>query len=238
TSAIDGTVTDQTGAVVANATVTLTNEETGISQTIQTQENGNFRFTPLPAARFKLTASAHGFKTTIQEHVQVAVAETQTVNLHLSVGGGESVVNVTGEAPLVETAEGRVSGEIEEGKVHDLPLTGRNFYTLVVLTPGVTGLASGGGQAYAQASGDIFNPEFGVNLSANGARFESNSFLIDGASIDSSQRNGVTNVNPNAEDVQELRVAANNFSAEYGRNSSALVNITTKQGSNRFHGAL
>ena len=238
TSAIEGTVTDQTGAVVANATVTLTNEETGISQTVQTQENGNFRFTPLPAAKFKLAASAQGFKTTIQEHVQLAVAETQTVNLHLTVGGGESVVNVTGEAPLVETAQGRVSGEIEEGKVHDLPLTGRNFYTLVVLTPGVTGLASGGGQAYAQASGDIFNPEFGVNLSANGARSESNSFLIDGASIDSSQRNGVTNINPNAEDVQELRVAANNFSAEYGRNSSALVNITTKQGSNKFHGAL
>lgn len=238
TSAIEGTVTDQTGAVVANATVTLTNEETGISQTVQTQENGNFRFTPLPAAKFKLTTSARGFKTTIQEHVQLAVAETQTVNLHMTVGGGESVVNVSAEAPLVETAEGRVSGEIEEGKVHDLPLTGRNFYTLVVLTPGVTGLASGGGQAYAQASGDIFNPEFGVNLSANGARSESNSFLIDGASIDSSQRNGVTNINPNAEDVQELRVAANNFSAEYGRNSSALVNITTKQGSNKFHGAL
>ena len=88
TSAIEGTVTDQTGAVVANATVILTNEETGVTQTVQTQDNGNFRFTPLPAARFKLTASAQGFKTTIQEHVQVAVAETQTVNLHMTVGGG------------------------------------------------------------------------------------------------------------------------------------------------------
>ena len=238
TSGIQGTVTDATGAVVAGATVTLTNEETGVSQTVKTQDTGNYRFTPLPAAMFKVSAAAEGFKTTVQEHLRVAVDETKTVNLSLAVGGKESLVTVSAEAPLVETSEGRISGEIEEQRVHELPLTGRNFYTLVVLTPGVTGLASGGGQAYAQATGDIFNPEFGVNLSANGARTESNSFLLDGASIDSSQRNGVTNINPNAEDVQELRVAANNFSAEYGRNSSALVNITTKQGSNDFHGAL
>ncbi len=238
TSGIEGTVTDSSGAVIAGATVTIRNEQTGAEEAVQTHDAGSFRFTTLPAAVFTVRATANGFKTTIQEHVQVAVAETQTVNLHMMPGGGESVINVSAEAPLVETAEGRISGEIEESQVHDLPLTGRNFYTLVVLTPGVTGLASGGGQAYAQASGDIFNPEFGVNLSANGARSESNSFLIDSASIDSSQRNGVTNVNPNAEDVQELRVAANNFSAEYGRNSSALVNITTKQGSNKWHGAL
>lgn len=91
------------------------------------------------------------------------------------VGGTDSTVSVTDEAPAVETAEARVSGQVSEKEVHDLPLSGRNFYTLVVLTPGVTGLASGGGQAYAQASGDIFNPEYGVNLSANGSRAESNS---------------------------------------------------------------
>jgi hypothetical protein len=238
TSGIEGTISDPSGAVLAGATVTIKNEETGAVQTVQTQDAGNFRFTTLPSASYTITASNSGFRTIIQEHIRVEVAETKTVNLRLSVGGGESIVTVTEEVPLIETAQGRISGEIEEEKVHDLPLTGRNFYTLVVLTPGVTGLASGGGQAYAQASGDIFNPEFGINLSANGARAESNSFLIDSASIDSSQRNGVTNVNPNAEDVQELRVSANNFSAEYGRNASALVNIITKQGSNNWHGTL
>jgi hypothetical protein len=238
TSAIEGTVADSTGAVVRGATVTIKNEETGATQTVQTQESGAYRFTTLPAASFSVTAAAPGFKTIRQEHVHVEAAETKTINLRLAPGGADVVVEVTGQTPLIETSQGRVSGEIEENKVHDLPLTGRNFYTLVVTTPGVTGLASGGGQAYAQASGDIFNPEFGINLSANGARSESNSFLIDSASIDSSQRNGVTNVNPNAEDVQELRVAANNFSAEYGRNSSALVNIITKQGTNRWHGSV
>lgn len=238
TSGIEGTVSDATGAVVPNATVTIKNEETGATESFQTKESGYYRFTTLPASTFTLSASGSGFKTVVQEHVRTQVAETRTVNLTLTVGGGESVVTVTGEAPIIETSQGRVSGVIEEKAVRDLPLSGRNFYTLVVLTPGVTGLASGGGQAYAQASGDIFNPEYGVNLSANGSRAESNSFLIDSASIDSSQRSGVTNVNPNAEDVQEVRVAANNFSAEFGRNGAALVNIITKQGSNKFHGTL
>src|SRR5215469_9871841 len=238
TSGIEGTVTDPTAAVVTGANVTIKNEETGATQTFQTKESGYYRFTALPAASFTISASGTGFKTVVQEHVRTQVAETRTVNLTLLVGGGESVVTVTGEAPIIETSQGRVSGVIEEKAVRDLPLSGRNFYTLVVLTPGVTGLASGGGQAYAQASGDIFNPEYGVNLSANGARSESNSFLIDSASIDSSQRSGVTNVNPNAEDVQEVRVAANNFSSEFGRNGAALVNIITKQGSNKFHGTV
>jgi hypothetical protein len=238
TSAIEGTVTDPTGAVVPGASVTLTNEETGATQTIQTQDSGNYRFIALPSAVFMLTAKSSGFKTTVQAHIRVEVAETKTVNLALVIGGPDSVVTVSSEAPAIETSQGRVSGEIDETRVHELPLSGRNFYTLVVLTPGVTGLASGGGQAYAQASGDIFNPEFGINLNANGARNESNSFLIDSASIDSSQRNGVTNVNPNAEDVQEVRVSTNNFSAEYGRNSAALVNIITKQGSNNWHGSV
>jgi hypothetical protein len=238
TSAIEGTVTDPSGAVIPNTTVTLKNEETGVAQSVQTGDSGYFRFPTLPSALFTLNASAPGFKTTVQDHVRVAVAETKTVNLHLVIGGADAVVNVTGETAVVETSEGRVSGEIQESKIHDLPLSGRNFYTLVTITPGVSGIASGGGQAYAQASGDIFNPEYGINLNANGSRAESNSFLIDSASIDSTQRSGVTNINPNAEDVQEVRVAANNFSAEYGRNGAALVNIITKQGSNDWHGTL
>jgi hypothetical protein len=238
TSAIEGTVTDPTGAVLAGTTVSLKNEETGVMQTVRTQDSGYYRFPTLPSAVFSVTATANGFKTTIQEHIRVEVAEVKTVNVKLALGGSESLVTVTGELPQVETSEARVSGEIDETKVHDLPLSGRNFYTLVVLTPGVSGIASSGGQAYAQATGDIFNPEYGINLNANGSRAESNSFLIDSASIDSSQRSGVTNINPNAEDVQEVRVAANNFSAEYGRNGAALVNVITKQGSNNWHGTL
>ena len=145
---------------------------------------------------------------------------------------------VRAEVPLVETAQGRVSGLIEQTQVENLPLMGRNFFSLVVLTPGVIGRATGGGQAYAQSNSDLYNNEFGVNMNANGARTESNNFLIDSSTVSSSQRSGVVNINPNSESVQEVRVAVNNFSAEYGRNGSVLVNVITKSGSNALNGSL
>src|SRR5262249_38376010 len=152
--------------------------------------------------------SLSGFKTRVQEHIRLEAAQTRTVNVVLEVGAaGAEEVTVTAEAPLVETAEGRVSGLIQENQVKDIPLIGRTLSSLVVLTPGVVGRAAGGGQAYAQAVGDIYNNEYGVNMNANGARTESNSFLVDSANVTSSQRNGVTNVNPNTENVQEVRVS-------------------------------
>src|SRR5262245_14941661 len=205
TSSIEGTVFDPNGAVVNNASVTIQNQQTGVTQSTETSSSGYYRFSSLPAKLFTVKVSARGFKTSVQGNIQLQVAETKTINFTLELG--ETAVEVTvSAAPLVETSEGRVSGLISDSQVSNLPLSGRNFFNLVVLTPGVTGLASGGGQAYAQATNDIYNNEYGVNLNANGARAESNSFLVDSASINSSQRNGVANVNPNAESVQEVRV--------------------------------
>ena len=101
----------------------------------------------------------------------------------------------------------------------------------------MTGRAAGGGQAYAQSNADIFINEYGVNMNANGARTESNNFLVDSSTVSSSQRSGVANITPNPEVVEEVRVAVNNFSAETGRNGSVLVNILTKSGSNTWHGS-
>jgi len=103
TSGIEGTVSDPTGAVVPGATVTIKNEETGASQTAQTQDSGSFRFTTLPSSAFTVSVSAQGFKTTVQEHIQLPVAETKTVNIRMVVGGTDSTVTVTDEAPAVET---------------------------------------------------------------------------------------------------------------------------------------
>src|SRR5437879_8331455 len=107
--------------------------------------------------------------------------------------------------------------------------------SLFVLTPVVTCLPSGCGQAYAQATGDVFSAEYGVNLNANGQRAESNNFQVDNASVNGSPRGGVSNFSPSADAVQELRVSVNNFSAESGRNSSASVNVVTKSEIGRAH---
>jgi hypothetical protein len=238
TSVLEGTITDPSDAVIPGAQVVVENVDTGTSRNVETSASGYYRVASLPPGAFNVRVSAEGFQTSVQEGITLQGTQVKTINIKLEVGQAATTVSVVGDTPLVETGEATVSGHIEEREVADLPLVGRNFITLVVLTPGVTGLPSGGGQAYAQASGDIFSSEYGVNLNANGQRAESNSFLVDSASVNGSPRGGVINYNPNADSVQELRVSVNNFSAEYGRNSSALVNVITKSGTNDLHGTL
>jgi hypothetical protein len=237
TSAIEGTVTDPAGAVVSKATVTIRNTATGTERTVETSDDGYFRISSLPAVAFTVTVSAAGFKTTVQT-INLEVAQIKTLNIGLQIGGAAEEVQVTAEAPQIESSQASVSNLIDKKRVADMPLVGRNFYSLVVLTPGVTGLPSGGGQSYAQATGDVFSAEYGVNLNGNGQRAESNGFLVDSANVGATPRGGVTNINPNADTVQELRVSVNNYSAENGRNSSVLVNVLTKSGTNDFHGTV
>jgi hypothetical protein len=237
-SGIEGVVTDPSGAVVPDATVTAKDMETGITRTVQTGTAGNYYIPSLPAHLFEITVTAKGFKTTVQQNIRLEGKQTKSVNVTLELGTATSEVTVTAAPPPVETTQARVSSQINERRVENLPMVGRNFYSLVVLTAGIVGLPAGGGQAYAQASGDIFSAEYGVNIQANGQRPESNSYLIDSASANGSPRGGVVNIDPNADSVQEVRVAVNNFSAEYGRNSSAVTNVVTKSGTNEVHGTI
>ncbi len=238
-STLEGVVSDPSGAVVPGATVTTTNEATGVAQTVHTTSAGIYRFPALAGGVYTIRVSLQGFKNWGREHVRLESTQTRAVNVTLEMGNATAEeVNVTAEAPLVETSQARVSRLIEEQQVKELPLVGRNFFNLVVLTPGVTGKVTGGSQSYAQANADIYNNEFGVGMNANGGRVESNNFLVDSSTVSSSQRSGVTNVNPNAETVEEVRVLVNNFSAQYGRNTSVLVNVITKSGANNFHGSL
>lgn len=237
-SGLEGTVFDPTGAIVPNASVTLHEVSTGVEHTTTTSSAGIFRFTALPAATFTLTVKASGFETDTLNDISIQVAETRTLNITLKLGAATTSVDVTAQATAVDVATASVSGQVNETKVHELPLVGRNMYSLVVLTPGVTGTPSGGGQAYAQATADIFNAEFGVNLNANGQRAESNNFMVDSANTNGNPRGGVTNLTPNADSIQEVRILTNNFSAEYGRNAAAIVSVVTKSGTNQYHGTL
>ncbi len=236
TSSIEGRVADPSDASVPKAVVTVESRATGVKRVVEASEAGYYRVASLSPGSFTVSVTAPGFETAVYENVLLENDQTKTFNLELKLGKPSTQVTVSGDVPLVETGEAKVSGHIDEKEVANLPLVGRNFMTLVILTPGVTGLPSGGGQAYAQATGDIFSAEYGVNLNANGQRAESNNFQVDNASVNGSPRGGVTNFSPSADAVQELRVSVNNFSAEYGRNSSAMVNAITKSGSNAFHG--
>ena len=239
TSAVTGTVLDQSGAAVPNASVTLKDLGTAVVYSAVTSSAGVYRIAALPASTFDLTVEATGFERATLDHISIQVAETRTVNINLRLGATTTTVTVSAQAATkVDLTSGAVSGQIGETKVHDLPLVGRNMYSLVVLTPGVTGTPSGGGQAYAQATADIFNAEYGVNLNANGQRAESNNFQVDSADVNGGPRGGVTNLTPNADSIQEVSILTNNFSAEYGRNAAAIVNVVTKSGTNQYHGTL
>ncbi|MFB3905834.1 MAG: TonB-dependent receptor domain-containing protein [Acidobacteriota bacterium] len=227
-SRIEGVVQDASRGVMPGTMVTLTNRDTGVALTQTTTDAGYYSFPTLPPGNYVIKAEMTGFKTTVQENVRLYVAEKKTVNLTLEVGEMATEVTVSAAPPQVDTSQARVSGLVEEGKLHDLPLLNRNFYGLVVLTPGLTG--SGGGN-------DIYNTNNEVALSAAGHRRESNNFLVDSASVTSQVRGGMVNVSPNVDSIAEVRVSVNNFSAEHGRTVSALVNVVTKQGTNDWHGS-
>ncbi len=236
TSAIEGTVSDPSGAVVANAHVTLRATNTGTLWRTDTSGSGHYDFPSLSAAQFEISVAAAGFETSLHPNIVVGGGQTLTVNITLKVGMAETTVTVNAEPPPIDTADSRISGGLTENEVHDLPLTGRNYLTVLSVTPGVTGIPSGGGQSYAQSSGDIFTAEYSPGLNANGARGAGNNFMVNSASTNNVAHGGVTIFMPNAETIQEVVVLTNNFSAEYGRNNSIVVNAITKGGTNAFHG--
>ena len=226
-SQIEGTVTDPSQALVPGATLTLTNAGTGIRMTAQTSSGGYYRFPALPAAAFMLTATAPGFKTTTISDLRLEIGQTRTVNISLEVGAAATSVNVEATASTVELSEAKVSSVVEAKQLTDLPLLGRNFLSLVALTAGVTG---------SYNFNDSFGSETQVGMNAAGSRGEQNGFAVDSAVVTSMVRHGRTNLQPNAESIQEMRVSVNNFSAEAGGDAGANVNVVTKSGTNELHG--
>lgn len=190
---------------------------------------GYYRFPALPAATFKLTTSAPGFKQTTIADIQLEVGQTRTLNIALEVGQASTAIEVAAQTAAVELQDARVSGVIESKQLTDLPIPGRNFLGLIALTPGVTG---------DTGRSDVFGSEPQIGMSAAGLRGEQNGFAVDSGSVTSMVRHGRTNLQPNAEAIQELRVTVNNFSPEHGGDAGASVNVVTRSGGNALHGVV
>ncbi|HWP85591.1 MAG TPA: TonB-dependent receptor [Terriglobia bacterium] len=229
---LEGVVTDSSRAVVPGVTVIVTNSETGISRETTTDSQGRYIFNSLPPARYDLTASLAGFKTTRREGVTLTVGAELVVDLTLELGAVAEQVTVTGEAPLVETRSGSVSGVIEEKVIREIPLNGRSFANLMELQPGVI-VTRAAGRSTTAGTGD--------KMALGGARPNQMSFLLDGADMmgkDNTNPAGASGVLLGVDTVQEFRVSTSGFSAEYGRNSGGVVSAVTKSGTNNFHGTL
>jgi Carboxypeptidase regulatory-like domain/TonB dependent receptor-like, beta-barrel len=234
-SAIEGTVTDPGGGIVSEAQVTLVNVETGVSQTAKTNSAGSYGFPTLPPGKYKITVSAKGFASVTQENITLGASETRTISLALKVGDVSETITVTSEPAPLQSSEGKVATNISTTQIRNLPMAGRNILDLVSLAPGVTGVGNLSGQA---GGFDIFSLVGEPKVNANGQRGDGNSYYVDGISANSNPDPGTVYVTLNPDSVAEFSVALNDYSAEYGRTGSIVVNAVSKSGSNKFHGSL
>jgi hypothetical protein len=247
-AAVQGTVTDASGGVVSDAAVTITSNETQKSQTFTTGPDGFYRFTGLQPGTYAVAAEKQGFQKTLLDHVQVNAEQAQGVDLQLQTGQMTESVTVTENVGAqLETENANISRAITTEEVRALPQIGRDPYELLRTAPGIfgNGARSGSGQSVGMpnstgpggSNSSIFQTENQVAISANGQRVSDNNFLIDGVSVNSLTYGGAAVVTPNQESVKQIRVSANAYSAEYGRNSGAQIETVSQNGTNLFHGS-
>lgn len=238
TSGIQGIVTDRSSAAVPGAGVIVTNIATGVSRETVTNEEGLYRVLSLGGGMYRVQVRKDGFQSAERDGIALAANDLVRADFQIAVGAVSEKITVLERASLVETEQGRVTGHINQQQLKELPLNGRNLYSLVALQPGMTGRgtsatfgAGGGG-----TTNDSFAGENGPQAYASGQRSEANSFTMDDVSVNSAARGGITNLTPNADSVEEVRVVTNNFSAVDGRNSGAQIQVVSKSGTNSLHG--
>ncbi len=235
TSSVQGVVQDPSGAAVAKATVQMENSDTQVSATTTTDAAGNFNFQSLAPGKYKVTAEASGFA---KSEVDVTLLTEQHLNLPITVkvGSVSEAVTVTSEAPVVDTSDSRIQMTLQNQAVAQLPIVGRNLVTLVTLAPGVSGL--GTSASGSPASGvDNYSTEEQVDASANGQGQNNNQYVVDGLDVTSGIRQGVLNLTPQPEAIQETSVQVNTFTSEYSRAAGLQTMFTTKSGTDQLHGS-
>jgi hypothetical protein len=235
TAGLSGAITDSSGGVVPGAKVTIGSAGTGFQRETVTGEAGLYEFPVLPPGTYAVTVQKQGFKQMTREGVRLEVNQQARIDFALQLGAVSETVEVQAAAPLLESNTSSVGQVIETKNVSDLPLNGRNFAQLAILSPGAVGV--GYGPAGTIGSGtrpDDTRP--GAELMVNGNREMSNTVTLDGVD-DNFRRNALITLRPAVESILEFKMQTNLFGAEQGRSSGATVNVITKSGSNQIHGS-
>lgn len=231
-SGIEGIVHDTTGAVIAGATVTITDTRLGVTRTTHSGDNGYFRIDGIAASTYTVEIQMPNFQTWRQPDLALQIREIRTLAPELKVGEVSTNVEVSASAATVDLVTPTTGSIISNVTLQQTPLSGQNIYSLAALTPGMTG----GGVV---SSGiDNYTNEYAINLNASGLRQEENGYQIDDAFTNTPSRGGGTSISPNPEIVQSVNVRTNNFDAQKGRNGGATVDVYTVSGSNQFHGTM
>jgi hypothetical protein len=230
TGTILGVVKDAQGGAVVGAAVTIRDTETGLLRTLTSGEDGAFRAPALPVGTYSIKVEKQGFKTSTHDGLALAVTQEMAVNFDLEVGASAQVVVVTGEAPQVDTSTSTLGGLVDERRMQDLPLNGRNYADLTLLQPGVT---------KAVQAGNINSGTQGTWMSSNGAPLRSNNFTLDGARLNNQA--GANSASPGGntlgvDGIREYNVVTDMFGAEYGVGMGSQVVMTSRGGTNNWHG--
>jgi carboxypeptidase family protein/TonB-dependent receptor-like protein len=224
-ASIVGDVTDPSGAAIPGATVTATHTGTGISREVQSNETGAFRIYPLGPGDYEVSASTDGFKTQVRPDIVLEQGSSLKVDFALEVGAVSESVEVTGEAPMMQTQEASVGGVVNNTQIERIPVNGRNYTRLMILMPGTSDIRR------SQSRGTVSGTQL---ISVNGQRSQDNNFTLDGVDNNIMMQNSPAG-SPPMDSIQEFRVATGN-SAEYGRSAGANVNIAVKSGTRDLHG--
>jgi hypothetical protein len=227
TGSISGEVRDEKQAIITGATVNVRNIQTNESRTAQTNADGRYHFANMPVGAYEITVESSGFARYQQSGITLALNQAAVVDATMKPGAVQEVVNVVENASVLNTSTAEVGTRFDEKRLSELPLaTTRSVYNIALSAPGVSQINSGQ-SAFAG----------GTNFSSNGGRTRSNNFMIDGQDNNNFGVAGSTIPLNNPDAIQEVRLVTNQFSAEYGRNSSAVFNAITRSGTNQFHGS-
>ncbi|MGB2641418.1 MAG: carboxypeptidase regulatory-like domain-containing protein, partial [Candidatus Acidiferrum sp.] len=225
---IRGTISDPSGASVAAANVTLVNEATGSTRTVQSGDNGEYIFLEVPVGSYEIDVTLAGFKKFVRKGIALDLNQVISVDLKLELGAASEKVEVTGAPPVVDTSSTQLGAVVNERASTQLPLNQRDVYQLLQLQPGVQ----------SQLGNDLFygSDKPGV-VTVNGGRGRSNNYSVNGGDGNDLFAN-LPAIEPSPDSIEEFRVISNSFDAEYGRNSGAIVNVVTKSGTNNIHGSV
>ena len=229
-----GTVTDQSGGILANATVTIKSAATGATRSMPTTSTGNYAFTSLQIGSYSVTVEASGFKTFLAPSVTLAAGDRVRMDAKMEIGTLSETVEVSAESiAVLQTDSATIGGLVTDKAVQDLPVNGRNFIKLAQLMPGATESS----QSSLQGGGRPDDRRQTSAVSVNGQPDSLNNYLIDG--MDNNERSiGTIGVKPSIDALAEVKIQSNLYSADIGRAAAGVINMITKSGTNSFHGSL
>ncbi|MEZ5361737.1 MAG: TonB-dependent receptor [Bryobacterales bacterium] len=226
TGTILGTVTDETGAIVPGAAVSVKNTLTGETRNASTDASGSYIVTGLPVGQYQVEVQSEGFKSFVASGITLEVNQNIRIDASLTIGALVESVEVTTDPAQVDTYQTQVGTVVDTNRVNNLPLNGRNVYDLAITLPGVS-----------NTNFNTVSNSGGAYLNVNGSRSRQSTFMLDGAFNNDLWRNS-GNTSPNPDAVQEFRLITSNFNAEFGRSPGAVFNVVLKSGTNKLHGSL